>query len=594
MPDEPLLIFDGRCGFCRIWIEYWKAITGGRVAFAPSEEAGGQFPQIPPEEFGKSVQLALPGGTVLCGARAVFVTLTYAPGMAWLLWAYERLPGFAAVTEAAYRGVAAHRPFFYQLTRFTFGKHVRPLKTAKVEWLFVRLLAAIYFGAFVSLAVQITGLIGARGVLPVSGYLAAMSRVMGTSAYGEAPTIFWAAHGDGFLQAACWAGAAISLAVFSALLAGYLERIALVCLYLLYLSLCTAGQDFLSFQWDALLLETGFLAIFLGNSKIVVLLFRWLLFRLMFLSGAVKLTSHDPVWRDRTALAFHYMTQPLPTPLAWYMYQLPLVFQRFSTACALFIELAIPFLFFAPRRWRFWGAGLALFLQAMIFLTGNYTFFNVLTMALCLFLFDDYALRRLRLRARLVRTSRPVAIVAAAVLLLLSVSGLWQIFFAAPFEPENSVARAAAPFQIANTYGLFASMTTSRPEIIVQGSKDGETWLDYEFPFKPGDLGRAPRWAAPYQPRLDWQMWLAALSDYQSSPWFTNFMVRLLQGSPAVMGLLARNPFPEAPPKYVRAELFDYSFTDFRARRATGQWWARQPRGLYFPKISLADVKLRN
>jgi predicted DCC family thiol-disulfide oxidoreductase YuxK len=593
MPEEPLVIFDGRCGFCRIWIEYWKVITGGCLTYAPSQEVGSRYPEIPPEDFGQSVQVVMPAGDVVRGARAVFLTLTFAPGMAWLLWAYRRVPEFAAVTEGAYRWIAAHRTFFYHLTRLTFGKRIRPLKTAKVEWLFIRLLAAIYFVAFASLALQITGLIGARGILPVSGYLAGLSKFLGARAYWELPTIFWVAHGDGLLRAVCWAGAAISLALFSALLAGYLERIALVCLYVLYLSLCTAGQDFLSFQWDALLLEAGFLAIFLGNSKIVVLLFRWLLFRLMFLSGVVKLTSHDPVWRDRTAVAFHYMTQPLPTPIAWYMYQLPLAFQRFSTASALFIELATPFLFFAPRRWRFWGAGLALFLQTLIFLTGNYTFFNLLTMALCLFLFDDEALRKLRLRSRNVRTNTPAVIAAAAVILAVSISGLWQMFFSTSPEPQSALVRIAGPFQIANTYGLFASMTTSRPEIIVQGSNDGETWLDYEFPYKPGNLRQAPRWVAPYQPRLDWQMWFAALSDYRSSPWFVNFMLRLLQGSPAVTGLLAKNPFPQAPPKYVRAELFDYSFTDFATRRATGQWWARQPRGLYFPRISLDDVKLR-
>ena len=147
--------------------------------------------------------------------------------------------------------------------------------------------------------------------------------------------------------------------------------------------------------------------------------------------------------------------------------------------------------------------------------------------------------------------------------------------------------RVAAPFGITNTYGLFAVMTTSRPEIIVQGSNDGDTWLDYEFKFKPGDLKKAPRWVAPYQPRLDWQMWFAALSNYQSNPWFSNFMVRLLQGSPDVLGLLAKNPFPGSPPKYIRALVFDYSFTDFATRRATGDWWARVPRGLYFPATAL-------
>jgi lipase maturation factor 1 len=586
MPDDPLVIFDGRCGFCRIWIEYWKIITRGRVAYAPSQEVGSRYPQIPPEDFGQSVQLVMPDGAVMRGSQAVFVTLTFAPGMAWLLWFYEHVPGFAAVSEAAYRIIAAHRTFFYHLTRATFGKRIRPLETAKVEWLFLRLLGAIYLTAFASLAVQIAGLAGARGILPLSAYLSALSKSLGARAYWEAPTIFWIAHSDGILLAASWAGVAIALLLISGLLAAYLERIALLSLYVLYLSLCTAGQDFLSFQWDSLMLETGFLAIFLGNSKTVVWLFRWLLFRLMFLSGVVKLTSHDPVWADRTALAFHYFTQPLPTPLAWYMAQLPLGFQRLSTSAVLFIELVVPFLFFTPRRWRFIGAGLASFLQILIFLTGNYTFFNLLTLALCLFLLDDSALERLRLRVRSARTSAIAVWAVAVVILILSVSELFP-------ESENILSRTAAPFQIANTYGLFASMTVTRPEIIVQGSNDGVTWLDYIFPYKPAALDRAPRWVAPYQPRLDWQMWFAALGDYRSSPWFTNFMVRLLQGSPAVTGLLANNPFPNAPPKYLRALLFDYRFTDFAGRRATGNWWKREPRGLFFPPISLGDVRLR-
>jgi lipase maturation factor 1 len=593
MPEEPLVIYDGHCGFCRIWIDYSKAITGGRVAYAASQQVGALHPQIPSENFSESVQLVLPGGEVLSGARAVFVTLTYAPGMKWPSWAYHRVPGVAPLSEATYRLIASHRAFFYHLTRLTFGRCVLPLQFAKVEWLFLRLLAAIYLIAFSSLAVQIAGLIGVHGILPLGGYLAAVSKTLGMRGYWEMPTIFWLAHGDWLLKAACIAGAAIAILLLAGVLKGFWERLLLAGLYVLYLSLDIAGQDFLSFQWDSLLLETGFLAIFLGNSKFIILLFRWLLFRLMFLSGVVKLTSHDPVWRDWTALAYHYMTQPLPTPLAWYVYQLPLAVQRFSTAAALFIELVVPFLFFAPRRWRFLAAGAALFLQTLIFLTGNYTFFNLLTISLCVFLLDDRALEKVHSRARTARTNAIAVWAGAIVILVLSVSELHQMFFDAPFDTENALVRIAGPFQIANTYGLFASMTTTRPEIIVQGSDDGVTWLDYQFRYKAGDLSQAPRWVAPYQPRLDWQMWFAALSDYRSTPWFTNFMVRLLQGSPNVVGLLKTNPFPNSPPKYVRALLFDYSFTNFAQRRATGNWWARKPRGLYFPQISLEDVRLK-
>jgi predicted DCC family thiol-disulfide oxidoreductase YuxK len=592
----PVVIFDGRCGFCRIWIEYWKALTGGRVGYAASQDVGRLYPQIPAKNFSESVQLVMPGGEVFSGARAVFVTLTYAPGAAWLarmlLRGYDRLPGFAPFSEAAYRLIASHRTFFYHVTQVTFGKRVLPWKFAKVEWLFLRLLAVIYLIAFASLGVQITGLIGSRGILPLGGYLAAVSKTLGVRGYWSMPTIFWLAHGDWFLKAACIAGVALGIVLLLAIVKAGWERLLLVGLYILYLSLCSVGQDFLSFQWDSLLLETGFLAIFLGSSKFVVFLFRWLLFRLIFLSGVVKLTSHDPVWRDWTALAFHYMTQPLPTPLAWYMYQLPLGFQRFSTASVLSIELVVPFLFFAPRMWRLCGAALALFLQVMIFLTGNYTFFNLLTISLCVFLFDDYALERFRMPARSART-RAVAVWAVAIVILaLSWSELDEMFLETSPDAEDALVRIAGPFQIANTYGLFASMTTTLPEIIVQGSDDGITWLDYEFPYKPGDLRQPPHWVAPYQPRLDWQMWFAALSDYRGAPWFTNFMVRLLQGSPDVLGLLKNNPFPNAPPKYVRAELFDYSFTNFATRRATRDWWAREPRGLYFPRISLEDVRV--
>jgi lipase maturation factor 1 len=580
MSDKPVVLFDGKCGFCRIWIQYWEQLTGRAVEYVASQDAGLSYPEIPPANFGQSVQVVLPEGEVIGGARAVFTTLRYAPGTAWLLWIYAHVPGFAPVTEALYRLIAAHRTFFYHLTRFTFGRNISPLRYAGVEWLFLRILGAIYFVAFSSFGLQIKGLVGARGILPAGRFLSAVHDMFGFESYWMAPSVFWIAHSDAFLTGVCVAGAAISLV----LVAGYLERPALVLLYILYLSLCTIGQDFMSFQWDMLLLEAGFLAIFLGSSKVIILLFRWLLFRLTFLSGAVKLLSHDRTWRSFNAMNFHYWTQPLPTPVAWYIAQLPLWFQRFSTAGVLFIELPVPFLIFAPRRWRFFRAGCILFLQALIFVTGNYTFFNLLTMALCLFLFDDAALAKLRPRMRNVHTRSAVVVAVALVIVTLSGLELWGMFFAGG---DSSVVRVAAPSGIVNTYGLFAVMTTSRQEIVVQGSNDGDNWLDYEFKFKPGDLKKPPRWVAPYQPRLDWQMWFAALSNYQSNSWFSNFMLRLLQGSPDVLNLLAGNPFPGSPPKYIRALVFDYSFTDAAKRRATGDWWARVSRGSYFPATAL-------
>jgi len=583
MPGRPLVIFDGQCGFCRIWVRYSQQLTGDAAEYTTSQEAASQYPQIPRENFSRSVQLLMPDGAIHSGALAVFSILALSPEMPWLLWLYHHLPGFAVLSEAAYRVVAARRSFFYQLTRFTVGRNVAPLRYARAEWLFLRALASIYLIAFASFGLQITGLIGEHGILPIGRYLSAVHASLGARGYWMMPGVFWFAHGDSFLRAMCMLGAVLSIA----LLLGFFERIALVALYVLYLSLCSAGQDFMSFQWDMLLLEAGFLAIFLGSSRVVVLLFRWLLFRLMFLSGAVKLMSHDHAWRSLDAMSFHYWTQPLPTPIAWYMSQLPGWFQRCSTAAVLVIELAFPFLIFFPRLWRYVGGFAILFLQALIFLTGNYTFFNLLAAALCLFLFDDGALARFKLRARNVRTHRVAIACITALVIALSVTELWGMFTGG----DSELVRDAASFGVVNTYGLFAVMTTSRPEIIVQGSDDGTTWLDYEFKYKPGDLKQMPKWVAPYQPRLDWQMWFAALSNFRANPWFTNFMIRLLQGSPGVLSLLARNPFPNGPPKYVRALVYEYQFTDFATRRATGDWWRRTPRGRYFPEISLDSLR---
>jgi hypothetical protein len=493
-----------------------------------------------------------------------------------------------------HRLVAAYHTLFHRLTRFLFGHRAEPPSYALVEWLFIRILGLIYFMAFASLAVQITGLIGSHGILPAGDYLHAIYDRFGSQSYGLVPTVFWLNSGDAFLKAVCVAGAMLALV----LVAGYAQRLILIVLFLLYLSLVVVGQDFLAFQWDALLLETGFLAIFLDDSRLAIWLFRWLLFRLVFLSGAVKLLSGDPTWRSLTALNSHYETQPLPTPLAWYMHQLPAGFQKLSVAAVFCIELGAPLLILAPRRLRFLAAAAIVCLQTLIGLTGNYAFFNLLTVALCVFLLDDAALRRWfpdRLaQALLTRQANRKASparrwIAAGVAVLIVLVGSFQIvraFGGMVPRPVRVVMNWVAPFQIVNPYGLFAVMTTSRPEIIIEGSNDGRAWLAYEFKYKPGDVRRPPSWVAPYQPRLDWQMWFAALGTCYDNPWFVNFTLRLRQGSPEVLALLGKNPFPDAPPLYIRALVYDYHFTDLATRRAEGTWWRREPMGAYACRFS--------
>jgi len=592
--NKAVLIWDGRCGFCRIWVDYWRLLTVDRVEYRTSQDAQDDFKQIPPEAFSEAVQLVRSDGSVASGAAAVFESLGKVR-----LYRMSRIA--AAISEACYRFVARRRSLFYQITRFTFGTRIEPARFASTQWLFIRLLALVYAIAFASLGVQVLGLYGAQGILPIRDFLAAIARSFGFTRYFAVPTLFWWGAGDETLVGLSIAGAVMAaLLVVTGFRKGIFERLLLILLFLVYLSFSAAGQDFLSFQWDSLLLEAGFLAIFLGRTKTPAWLFRWLVFRLHFLSGSVKLLSQDASWRDLTALHYHYYTQPLPTAVAWYMEQLPLWFQRASTLSVLMIELLIPFLIFAPRLWRIFGAFCLLGLQVMIFLTGNYGFFNLLTMVLCLFLFDDQALDRFvpaQVRDRLTVTfalkpgkpERIAIALAAVVVLTLGLTLMLESFTGDAPAPLIAMTTAAAPFEIVNSYGLFAVMSKSRPEIILEGSIDGQTWVPYEFPYKPGDVRQPPRWVAPHMPRLDWQMWFAALSTYRSNSWFVSMAIRLLEGSQPVTALLVQNPFPGSPPKFIRAMAYDYTFTDWETRKRTGAWWKREPKGEYLPPIGLRN-----
>ena len=597
--SKPLLVYDNDCDFCRYWIAQWQHITGDRVAYAPYQEVAAEFPDIPLSAFEDSVQLILQNGTVLSGTEAVLRALNNG----FLLWCYNRLPGFAGVSEGVYRLVAKHRPLFSALTRWFWGTHTERTTFHLSRWLFLRGLGCIYLIAFLSLWVQIHGLVGSNGILPAGQYLEAVRQQIGTEGYYLVPTLFWLNPSDAFLHFLCAGGAVLSLV----LIAGFVPSFALVGLWAFYLSLVTVGQVFLSFQWDVLLLEAGFLAIFFApphlretftrasqSSTAFLWLLRWLLFRLMFASGFVKLAS-DEVWRNLTALNFHYETQPLPTWFGWYAHQLPEWFHKASVIGMFAAELVIPFLIFAPRRLRTMGCIGLVGLQILIILTGNYCFFNLLTIVLCLLLIDDVMWKAL-LPKRFMptihtiekqpRQYRRIGIAVAAVLLFL----LSSIRFGGQLFREAQLPDVAwiAPFRSVNTYGLFADMTESRPEIIVEGSNDRITWKTYQFGWKPGDLKVAPKWVAPHQPRLDWQMWFAALQgSYRNTPWFLNFMGALLQGKSEVLQLFSENPFPDAPPRYVRATLYDYRFTDLTTKRSEGTWWSREWKRIYCPAISL-------
>ena len=591
------LVYDGDCGICRYWVDYWMQQTKGRVVYRPYQDAASDFPTIQLEDFKRAIQLIEPDGRIYEGAAATFRVLRYAPGRGGWWWLYTHVPGFAPVSEWAYAFLARRRDLLNRISKLLWGPRVEPERYELVSWVFMRLLGTIYIVAFASLAVQITGLVGEAGILPLGRHLEAARQGWGVAAYWGLPTLFWLSSSDAVLVAGTVLGAVLGLLV----VLGLWTRAALVGLFVLYLSYVYAGQAFLSYQWDLLLLEAGFLAIFLtAGSRIVVWLYRWLIFRYLFLSGVVKLLSGHLTWQHLTALEFHFWTQPLPTPLAWYAAQLPDWILATATAAALVIELIVAFLIFLPRRPRALAAWCVLLFQLAILLTGNYGFFNLLTMALCLFLFDDAALRRVlpqrlgeRVAIQAPHPGRATTMVAAALALIVVPVGLnhiWQAFTRTGLPLAGTLTEWISPLLVVNSYGPFATMTKTRPEIIVEGSDDGQTWREYIFRYKPGPVTRRPRWSIPHQPRLDWQMWFAGYGTFAENPWFPTLMQRLLEGSPSVRALLADGPFADRPPKYVRAELFDYRFASPGTHADTGAWWERRPAGIYFPEMSLAET----
>jgi hypothetical protein len=477
------------------------------------------------------------------------------------------------------------------------------------RWIFARLLGAIFCGAFLSLAVQVRGLFGERGIAPAADFLRAAQAQLGTAAYWKVPTLCWLGASDAELMGLCWAGVVVSLVLVAGVCPGFCALL----LWAIYLSLCSVGSPFLNFQWDILLTETAFLAIFAlpwrwrpdwqqptRVARLAWLLLWWLAFRLMFESGVVKLTSGDPTWRNLTALAYHFETQPLPLPTAWYAHQLPAVILRAITGVMFLIELAAPFLIFAPRHWRHAGALALIGLQVGILLTGNYAFFNLLSIALCLTLFDNAAWparwrqRLLPVTAQPVREWRwtlwlftPIAFVIVLTTSTQLEASLHQRDDWKPgWHPTvTTLLEAAHPWRSTNGYGLFRVMTTTRPEVAIEGSNDGVNWQEYGFRYKAGDLRQRPRLAAPHQPRLDWQMWFAALGDVRQNPWFVNTLARLLEGSPDVLALFEMNPFPAQPPRQIRAVLYQYRFTDFD--EPTAAWWQRKMLGIYCPPLSI-------
>jgi lipase maturation factor 1 len=488
------------------------------------------------------------------------------------------------------------------------------------RWLFLRALGAIYFSAFFPLVFQIRGLIGPNGISPAGDYLQAVAHAMvHWQRIWYAPTLLWWSSGSGMLLAVCWAGMIASILLFLNI---WPRSMLLVC-FVCFLSFVSAAQDFSGYQSDGMLLEAGFISFFFAPpgsrpgfgrthppSRASLFVLQWEWFRIYFQSGAVKLLSGDPQWRNFTAMDEYYQNGPLPTWIGWYVQHLPHWFHAATVYATLAMELGLVWMLFLPRRWRIVCFFIVTPWQIGVILTANYTFLNYLVLAMGVLLIDDQFVlgivpqrwaSRLRralglletvkaetpVRASIARHWNFVRLIVSALLLAwvgyaTTVQLIWM-FTKVPL-PTTPVA-ALEPFRIANRYGLFAVMTRGRFEIEFQGSNDGQTWASYPFRYKPQALDRPPGIYAPYQPRLDWNLWFASLGSWRDYPIVPNTEVRLLEGDKDVLALFAGNPFSPAPPRQIRTLLWQYWFTTMAEKRATGMWWRRQFVGLYAPTL---------
>jgi Lipase maturation factor len=482
--------------------------------------------------------------------------------------------------------------------------------------LVLRGLGAIYFVAFFSLALQVQPLIGAGGLLPASAYLREVRAEAGgtLSAFAALPGLFWLGVSDRFLVAAAWAGVAGSLLVA----AGFANVLLLAALWFLYMSFVHVGQVFYGYGWEFLLLETGFLAIFLcpllrrdafpthtPPPFIVIVLLRWLAFRVMFGAGLIKMRG-DPCWRDLTCLLYHYETQPLPNPLSWLLHQTPPWVHRAEVLWNHFVELVVPFGLFGPRRLRTIAGLLTIAFQATLVVSGNLSWLNYLTIVICVACLDDQTLAvlipaRFRLRAAEAaalaaqapapRRQRHVTIALAIVVGVLSLQPALNLL-----SPHQAMNQSFDPFHLVNTYGAFGSVGRTRQEVILSGTYDDPTrpdarWLEYDFPCKPGNLHRRPCFVAPFQLRLDWQIWFAAMSHPEREPWLVHLVAQLLDGNRSALSLLAPGPLHARAPRAIRAELYEYHFT--RIGDGSPGWWRRERVGEYLRVLTREDPALR-
>jgi len=531
-------------------VERFSSYEQKKVDFVPYQEVTIKYPQAPKKDYSSSVVLFTPAGNSYQAAAAVYRFYAEYPWRGWAFWAYQKFRGFSVFSEWGYHLVSNHRRIFRWLVTIFWGKNFAVSSYQASGWFFGRMLGVTILIAFLSLWFQSAGLIGPEGIVPFQENLDqvqndSVNSTVGTSPWLIRPTLLWLISGTYGLTILFTIGTLAALL----LIVGFGPHIAVFVSWICYLSLVVVAQPFLNFQWDILLLETMVLSVFylpwLIKQKISVLrepnsVGRWLLwlllFKLMFESGLVKFTyfgeGGSNTWSDFTALDYHYWTQPIPSWLSWYFHWLPNWFHKMSLAITYVVELILPFFIFFPRRFRNIACLGIIFLQLMIIITGNYGFFNLLTILLCLTLLDDQTIpnqikrffdRSQNEHPNSVFLMRWQSALGTMVLIIFVITGSYylrldfqgnrpEVAGQRPSSPiTNALVRTAQFSRSMNSYGLFRVMTTTRPEIIISYSMDGKMWTPYQFNYKPVNLKAPPPFFFPHMPRLDWQMWFEAL-----------------------------------------------------------------------------------
>jgi hypothetical protein len=462
------------------------------------------------------------------------------------------------------------------------------------RFVFERALALVYVAAFLNAANQFVPLVGARGLLPVTRFVQSVP-------FSASPSLFYAVPKDTVFRGAAFLGIALTVL----LLAGLPQRWGSIpagavwaTLWVLYLSFVNVGQIFYAFGWESLLLEMGFFAIFLGGaatppSMLMIWIWRWLLFRVMFGAGLIKLRG-DSCWRDLSCLDYYFETQPMPNPLSWYFHWMPAAVHRAGVAFNHVVELIVPFGYFLFQPFAAAAGALTIVFQLVLIVSGNLSWLNWITVVLCIPTLDDRWWSWLPVQPPPQTTAsdayRLTTYAVAAGAALLSIAPTLNML--SRTQLMNS---SYNPLHLVNTYGAFGSITRERNEIVIEGTSEtvvtaGTVWRAYEFKGKPGDPARRPRQWAPYHLRLDWLMWFAAMSPMPSDRWFPPLLVNLLEGEPGTLSLLSDNPFPDRPPAHVRALYYRYRFTTSAEHSQTGLWWHREPKGVYVPPLNLKSL----